>query len=200
MSNQNFDTESLLHVEIRPNELSILLERLAATEAMFGEPASTIRDVAELTEASPNAIARILGEIRGVKDFNSIGRRLEDHELRLSQLERFKEKAQVTPPPFIRQTTSKRTLNADNTDWYTTPKPTLHADAAKWQAYRLSLEGLDTELTPEQQQRRQVATIIIAISVALAMLIMFSGMSDSARHVSPPPIQFQRSISQEGSP
>lgn len=182
MTNQNFDTESLLHVEIRPNELSILLERLAATEIMFGEPASTIRDVAELTEASPNVIARILGEIRGVKDFNSIGYRLDDHESRLNQLEKTRT---VTPPPLIKPVA---------------PKPTLHADAAKWQAYRLSLEGLDTELTPEQQQRRQVATVIIAISIALFMLLMFVGISDSPRQIQAPPIQFERSIRQEGSP
>jgi hypothetical protein len=54
-----------------------LLERLAATEEMFKTPVSTIRDVAELTDASPNLIARILGEMRGPGEFEKLVRRVE---------------------------------------------------------------------------------------------------------------------------
>ena len=68
---------SLLAAPIEDEEIFELLERLAATEEMFKAPVSTIRDVAELTEASPNLIARILGEIRGPGEFEKLVKRVE---------------------------------------------------------------------------------------------------------------------------
>jgi hypothetical protein len=70
-------------VQIKDDEIFELLERLAATEEMFKTPVSTIRDVAELTDASPNLIARILGEMRGPGEFETVIKRLDDHEARI---------------------------------------------------------------------------------------------------------------------
>ena len=77
------NSETLLSIPIRDDEIFELLERLAATEEMFNTPVSTIRDVAELTDASPNLIARILGEIRGPGELEKIVHRLDEHEARL---------------------------------------------------------------------------------------------------------------------
>ena len=74
-------------VQIKDDEIFELLERLAATEDMFKTPVSTIRDVAELTEASPNLIARILGEMRGTNEFEELIDRLKGHEWRISRTE-----------------------------------------------------------------------------------------------------------------
>ena len=83
IGNQEFKPETLLAVPIRDDEIFELLERLAATEDMFKTPVSTIRDVAELTDASPNLIARILGEMRGPGELEKIVHRLDEHEARL---------------------------------------------------------------------------------------------------------------------
>ena len=81
------NNEALLAAQIKDDEIFELLERLAATEEMFKAPVSTIRDVAELTEASPNLIARILGEIRGPGEFEKLVGRVESHEMRITQNE-----------------------------------------------------------------------------------------------------------------
>ncbi len=109
MANHELDTDSLLRVEIRPDELAILLERLAATEAMFGEPASTIRDVAELTEASPNLIARLLTDIRGDDEFSKLQTKVESHEDRIVAVERKVNQNQVVAPPILKSSYSQGT-------------------------------------------------------------------------------------------
>ncbi len=55
---------------------------------MFKAPVSTIRDVAELTEASPNLIARILGEIRGPGEFEKLASTVDGYGQRISKIER----------------------------------------------------------------------------------------------------------------
>lgn len=54
---------------------------------MFKTPVSTIRDVAELTEAPPNLIARILGEMRGPAEFEKLYGLVVDHSRRLTDIE-----------------------------------------------------------------------------------------------------------------
>ena len=76
----------LLAVPIRDDEIFELLERLAATEEMFKAPVSTIRDVAELTEASPNLIARVLGEMRGPGEFEKLVSRVDNHDRLIQDL------------------------------------------------------------------------------------------------------------------
>ena len=71
---------------IKDEEIFELLERLAATEEMFKVPVSTIRDVAELTDASPNLIARLLGEIRGPGELEKIVGRLDEHTALLNEV------------------------------------------------------------------------------------------------------------------
>lgn len=92
--------ETLLGVEIKDEELSELLERLAATDAMFKTPVPTIRDVAELTESSPKLIARILGEIRGKDDFDHLSERLDAYERRLKVVEHRTSTPPVTSHPL----------------------------------------------------------------------------------------------------
>ncbi len=81
------NTEALLAVQIRDNEIFELLERLAATEEMFRTPVSTIRDVVELTDATPDLIARLLGEMRGPGECEKIIGRLDEHDARLREVE-----------------------------------------------------------------------------------------------------------------
>ena len=80
--------EVLLSAPVQDNEIFELLERLAATEEMFRTPVSTIRDVAELTEASPNLIARILGDIRGAEENETLIEQIRVHDLRIAQAEK----------------------------------------------------------------------------------------------------------------
>ena len=54
---------------------------------MFKTPVSTIRDVAELTEASPNLIARILGEMRGTGEYENLVGYVSSQDVRISQTE-----------------------------------------------------------------------------------------------------------------
>ena len=84
----NLTNESLLAVKIKDNEIFELLERLAATDAMFQQPVSTIRDVAELTEASPDLIARTLGHMRGPTEYERLMGLIQGHEQRISHTER----------------------------------------------------------------------------------------------------------------
>lgn len=110
MANQELDTAALLKVEIRPDELSTLLERLAATEAMYGEPASTIRDVAELTEASPNLIARLLADIRNDSELKELQRKVETHDGRIEAVERIVN--QDEEPLFFERKTPLKKISA----------------------------------------------------------------------------------------
>ena len=83
---KELNSESLLAVPIKDEEIFELLERLAATEEMFKTPVSTIGDVAELTEASPNLIARLLGEMRGPGELEKIVGRLDEHTALLKEV------------------------------------------------------------------------------------------------------------------
>ncbi len=51
-------------------------------------PVSTIRDVAELTEASPSLIARLLDDIRGTDEFMNLVTQVKQHETRVGQVEK----------------------------------------------------------------------------------------------------------------
>ena len=79
--------ESLLAAQIKDDEIFELLDRLAATEEMFKTRVSTIRDVAELTDASPTLIARILGEMRGQDEFEKLHHQVQIHDSRLESVE-----------------------------------------------------------------------------------------------------------------
>ncbi len=81
------DAESLDAIEIRDDELRPLLERLAATDAAFQTPVTTIRDVAELTETSPKTIARILADIRAPGEVERLDARIDIHEKRIQSVE-----------------------------------------------------------------------------------------------------------------
>ncbi len=99
------NTEALLAVPIQDNEIFELLERLAATEEMFKTPVSTIRDVVELTEASPTLVARLLGEMRGPGELEQMVGRLDEHDRRLLEVEhKFSklEKQKASTPPEVR--------------------------------------------------------------------------------------------------
>ncbi len=80
--------EVLLAVPIKDDEIFELLERLAATEEMFRTPVSTIRDVAELTDASPSLIARILGDMRGTGEFETLVSTVDGYGQRISKIEK----------------------------------------------------------------------------------------------------------------
>ena len=99
------NTDALLSVPIKDNEIYDLLERLAATEEMFKAQVSTIRDVAELTEASPDLIARLLGEMRGPGEYEKIIGRLDEHDARLREVEqkfsKLEKQASVPKEPKI---------------------------------------------------------------------------------------------------
>ena len=91
----------LLAAPIKDEEIFELLERLAATEEMFKAPVSTIRDVAELTEASPNLIARILGEIRGPGEFEKLVKRVDSHDDRFEKLQAKLDQVSMPVPIII---------------------------------------------------------------------------------------------------
>ena len=54
---------------------------------MFKTPVSTIRDVAELTDASPSLIARLLGEMRGPGEYEKLVGRVDAHDQRFNRVE-----------------------------------------------------------------------------------------------------------------
>ena len=101
ISNQEFKPETLLAVPIRDDEIFELLERLAATEEMFKVTVSTIRDVAELTDASPTLIARILGDMRGTSEFEGLVNRVDSHEFRIQNVEQTLRSVPGMPQPSV---------------------------------------------------------------------------------------------------
>ncbi len=111
-SEQDIQSE-LLAVPIMDNEIFELLGRLAATEEMFKQPVSTIRDVAELTDASPNLIARILGDMRGTSEFENLSSTVDGYGQRISKIE---EKLEV--PTQFGRAAQVETLEPNATaDW-----------------------------------------------------------------------------------
>ena len=80
--------------------------RLAATEEMFKQPVSTIRDVAELTDASPTLIARLLGEMRGTSEFENLVSTVDRYGQRISKIEQRLEAPTQSGPPEVDETLS----------------------------------------------------------------------------------------------
>jgi hypothetical protein len=91
----HFSNSQLEAVEIHADELGELLQRLSATDAMNASGASTIRDVAELTDANPQLIARILTDIRGTDTFENLSKLVNEHELRIRDIEKTASKSEV---------------------------------------------------------------------------------------------------------
>ncbi len=112
MSEHQFKEEALLAIPIRDNEIIELLERLAATEEMFKAPVSTIRDVAELTEASPSLIARLLGEMRGPGEHEKLSSRVDHQDVRMNSIEQKLELVGKSGHEVIPPAQSKRNLEA----------------------------------------------------------------------------------------
>lgn len=159
INQEELNDESLLAVQIRDDELSELLRRLAATEATFSTPVPTIRDVAELTEAPPKLIARILGEIRGPGDLEKLTERLDIHEQRLESIE-------------------KRPVTVNT--YYVHPnvvKVQAEADQAQqriWNTYLKWLDGrydyFDTSLHDRLRSVMVIAFILLALLICIWVL------------------------------
>lgn len=90
MNQSRLSDESLLAVHVKDEEIAELLERLAAEDATFQKPITTVRDIAELTEVSPQVITRILVNMRGPRDDEQTALLLANHEHRIQSLERGK--------------------------------------------------------------------------------------------------------------
>ena len=85
--NQESNNQALLAVQIQDSEIAELLDRLAATDAMFATPVSTIGDVVELTDANPSVVARILDSMRGTTELEDLQARLNTTEEKLEMVE-----------------------------------------------------------------------------------------------------------------
>jgi hypothetical protein len=194
-SQQSFrhDSESLNEIEIQDDELSELLERLAATDAIFQTPVTKVKDVAELTEAPPALIARILAEIRGIKDAGEIQRRLDEHAERLkiaeSRLNRLETPNTINPPP-------KLTPKVQHPLWDATvpiPKEPATKSTSKetdeiWQRYK---RRLDSEVY-EEQNNNLSRIIIILIATAIVLIFFVASWVDppsSSKNIPPLPNQ-----------
>jgi len=78
--------EQIASVELSPDEVRAVLERLGQEE--FGlDGTTTVRDVVEATGADPTDIAAALQAVRGANLAHVYGRRLDDHEHRITRLE-----------------------------------------------------------------------------------------------------------------
>ena len=162
-----------------------MLERLAATEEMFRAPVSTIRDVAELTEASPNLIARILGEIRGPGELEKIVERIDIHEERLRAVE--KKVSQPLAPPIP--------TNQPNVIPYSIPAPRkteatrvranspANSDEA-WARYRKRIEVDQASDSFSLEARIFGNTPLTIVTAIIAILICFGivlSMADKSK-------------------
>ncbi|MBS1727304.1 MAG: hypothetical protein JST51_11335 [Armatimonadetes bacterium] len=145
------DPESLLSAEIKDDELSELLERLAATEEMFKQPVSTIRDVAELTDISPLVIARILSDIRGPSEFERLHDRMDAYEKRLSAVEQ----KPVSTPPFLQPPVGPVVRP---------PRPETDPD---WERYRHWIANNDPLDFENDHELRRDRAIVIGVSLLL---------------------------------
>ncbi|MBS1701631.1 MAG: hypothetical protein JST12_08215 [Armatimonadetes bacterium] len=149
------DPESLLSAEIKDDELSELLERLAATEEMFKQPVSTIRDVAELTDISPLVIARILSDIRGPSEFERLHDRMDGYEKRLSAVER----KPVSTPPFLQPPVGP-----------VVRPPKLKSDP-DWERYRNWMANNDPLDFDNDQELRRDRAIVFGICIFLLVVV-----------------------------
>jgi hypothetical protein len=90
-------TQNLLDEELTKDELSEVLRRLGRWE-LGGSESSTIRDVAEATSADPQAIGRLLADIRKENFEEKYGLKIEEHEERIERLENKREPFTFTSP------------------------------------------------------------------------------------------------------
>jgi len=172
-------------VEIKDEELSELLERLAATDAMFKTPVSTIRDVSELTEASPKLVARILGEIRGPSDLEKLTERLDTYERRLKAVETrppVNYSATPTKPP-IKKTYPQPAIPV--------PKPLDVEKEKNWKKYRNWLEKEQAAEAYELQQNStspvKLWLAVVATLIFFACVIAINSQSGGSTRYPPPP-------------
>ena len=191
ISELNLTNQSLLAVPIKDDEIFELLERLAATEEMFRAPVSTIRDVAELTEASPTLIARVLGEMRGPGELEQMVGRLDEHDRRLLEVEQKvsrlgkqttetpKEPAYINKPKIVGSTVQKGRARAPRTQ---EPPPTAWIEKKR-----------DEEIARYKEQEKKTAefsamTNMYLVYLALAVVVIWILYSVLKTPVSPPDI------------
>jgi hypothetical protein len=199
------NTEALLTVPIKDEEIFELLERLAATEEMFKTPVSTIRDVAELTEASPNLIARILGEMRGPDEIEKLTNRVDLHEARLRWVES-KIIAPATTNPAVPPVTDPQAsavppvVQPQSLVW-SNPKqdaPTnskSQATEEDWDRYRkwISEEMKIDPYERERNSRRTQTTVGVVVIVLIILTWTAASVmeSEASRRHLPPPYEQQ---------
>lgn len=201
--NQEFSEESLNTIEIRDDELHELLERLAATDAMFRDPVTTVRDVAEVTEASPQLIARILSDIRGPGVVERIDGRLDNHDARLTALERQRLSAAVPPQRFVTPPPVSTVKVLPRKEFPIAPTRSRASDA-DWQRYR---EWLAVERSRQNSELGQFATkeimtvagVILAVIIIMCLIASANGSGQSWRSNSGQPTQFTTKTLPDGS-
>ena len=160
----NLTNESLLAVPIKDDEIFELLERLAATEEMFKTPVSTIRDVAELTEASPNLIARILGEMRGPGELEKLQAQIKAYETRLRAVE-----SKVSQPQVSHYSSN---VLGPQFGWQDSSRNSIIDDEFQNQIYKVGLTiGAYEKKHP---LRVKVSVAIIAALIGGAILVSIS--------------------------
>lgn len=170
------NNELLLAVPIKDNEIFELLERLAATEEMFKTPVSTIRDVAELTDASPNLIARLLGEIRGSGELGAIIKRLDDHETRIRTAESI---ANQTSQTKTAQTSKHSPKSSESAE---------HRLDADWKPFEKRIQLVKDEDILDKWERIPLkAKYAVIIIVSLIILVLFSMVGFQLEKPSLPP-------------
>ena len=188
ISELNLTNESLLAVPIKDDEIFELLERLAATEEMFKAPVSTIRDVAELTEASPTLIARVLGEMRGPGELEQMVGRLDEHDRRLLQVEQKVSRLgkQTTETP-----TDRAHINIPNIvdctvhEGLTQIPKVQEAPPAAWTAnkqLRAYERGVEYRNRSEEMKRYLAKTIALWLLVIVAIWEVYSTIAVFATH------------------
>ncbi len=151
---------------------------------MFRDPVTTIRDVAEATDASPELIARILNDIRGPGVVERIDSRLDKHDARISALERQPRtvtvRAEVVKP---RQVSSVRAFPPKEVPMPTTKSRATDAD---WQRYRnwLADETRDQSSELSQISRGEIVVILTIIAIIALVTIAIANTGGNGIHYS----------------
>jgi hypothetical protein len=176
------NTEALLSVPIKDDEIFELLERLAATEEMFKAPVSTIRDVAELTDASPNLIARLLGEMRGPGEYEKLLDGFVDHEERIRKLEK-NAKVKAKGKPFELKQPPRSIENI----------PVVPVSSMSEERKLLSepIEGRYQEPNRNINLPNIVVAIMVALAIVVASYIVVSANTRIDRPSLPPTYQIR---------
>ncbi len=183
------DQSDLLNEQVHADELQEILARLAATDALFADPVTTIRDVAEVTDASPLLIGRILSQMRGPDEVAALKGRMDGFEARLRELEAVRQERSMIPT--LLKNSGVGSFRPLSKQWDGIKQPD-YKDETFDESWSKVKEWYDSDCSAYAEnfgvnQTRQVAdqvvkaVLVILIALAIVLAVLNEGTKSPSR-------------------